>query len=269
MAAESARGLRAVESLGERTLRGISAVGFGATLLTDSLYWLVLGRRRRQPVRLAPVAAEMMEIGVRAVPIVSLLSITIGLMQAIQGIDALRQFGAEHQLVIGVSLTTTRELGPLITAILVAGRSGSALAARLATMSINNEVDALRTMGINPVRFLVVPNLVAMVIMLPALTLLADTLGLLGAGLYASGALGSTLSAWFEGVVRFTSSDDILHGLYKATVFALLITLVGVINGSAVRGGAEGVGRVTTSSVVHAITAIVVTDMLFAYATTR
>ena len=270
MAATSGAGAtRLLENVGRRSLAGLGSLGFAASLVADSLYWLVLGPRRRQPVRAASVLSEMMEIGIRAIPIVSMLSLTIGIMLAIQGINALEQFGAEHQVVIGVALSVTREFSPLITAILVAGRSGSALAARLGTMTISNEVDALRVMGINPVRFLVVPSLLAMLIMLPMLTIASDFLALLGAGLYAVAELGTTLPAWFEGVNRYLDSGDVLHGVGKSALFAVLITVVAVVDGSAVRGGAEGVGRVATRSVVHAITAIVVTDMIFAFATTR
>jgi ABC-type transporter Mla maintaining outer membrane lipid asymmetry permease subunit MlaE len=119
-------------------------VGFGATLLSDSFWWIARGRSYGQVVRATPVLAEMMAIGIRALPIVTLLSATIGLMLALQGIYSLRQFGAEQQVVLGVALGITREFAPLITGILVAGRSGSALAARLGTMTISNEIDALR-----------------------------------------------------------------------------------------------------------------------------
>jgi phospholipid/cholesterol/gamma-HCH transport system permease protein len=263
------RALRGVERVGRTTLEGLANVGFGASLLWQSAYWLVMGRRRRQVVRAAPIFSEMMEIGIRALPIVSVLSMTIGIMLAIQGIDALEKFGAQHQVVIGVALSVTREFGPLITAILVAGRSGSALAARLGTMTINEEVDALQVMGINPVRFLVVPSLIAMLVMLPALTIWSDLLGLLGAGFFATAELGTTLFTWFDDTLRVLEVGDVLHGLFKSAIFAVLITLVGVVNGASVTGGAEGVGRVTTRSVVQAISAIVLTDMIFVFAVTR
>jgi len=261
--------LRVVEGVGRGTVRGVESVGFGANLLSQSVYWLFLGRRRHQPVRAAPVFAEMMQVGIGAVPIVSMLSLTIGVMLAIQGIDALEPFGAEHQVVIGVALSVTREFAPLITGILVAGRSGSALAARLGTMTISSEIDALKVMGVNPVRFLVVPSLIAMIVMLPALTLWSDLLALLGAGLFVSAELGMTMAAYVDQTLRYLDAEDVMHGLTKSAIFAVLITLIGVANGSAVSGGAEGVGRVTTRSVVQAITAIVLTDMLFVFATTR
>jgi phospholipid/cholesterol/gamma-HCH transport system permease protein len=260
---------RALEDLGRATLRALAALGFGAHLLAQSLAWVALGRRRGQPVAPASVFAETMQIAVRAIPIVSLLTGTVGVMLAIQGIYQLRRFGAEEQVVIGVAFGMTREFAPLITGILVAGRSGSALAARLATMTISQEVDALRVMGINPVRFLVVPSLLAMLVGLPALVVWADVVSLFAAGLYVSGELGMTLQAFFLQTFDLLSPDDVMHGVWKSLIFAVLVALIGIVDGSAVRGGAEGVGRVTTDSVVHGITAIVLTDMLFVFATTR
>ncbi|MBF0305545.1 MAG: ABC transporter permease [Alphaproteobacteria bacterium] len=230
---------------------------------------MVLGRARRQPVRLPAIFDQAMEIGIRALPIVTVLAGTIGVMLAIQGIYSLRPFGAESRVTTGIALSVVREFAPLITGILVAGRSGSALAARLGTMHINQEVDALRVMGINPVRFLVVPALLAMLVMVPALTLWADFVALLGAGLYVSGELSMSLAVYAERCLESLKLNDLTHGLSKSAIFAVLITLVGVVNGASVSGGAEGVGRVTTRSVVHAISAIVVTDMIFVFAVTR
>jgi phospholipid/cholesterol/gamma-HCH transport system permease protein len=262
--------LRAVtERVGQQTVHGVDAVGHACMLLAETAYWMVIGPSRRQPVRLAAVVEQMLEIGIRALPIVSVLAATIGVMLAIQGIHTLRTFGAESQVTIGIALSVVREFAPLITGILVAGRSGSALAARLGTMTINQEVDALRVMGIDPVRYLVAPALLAMLVMLPALTFCADLVALAAAGAYVALDLGISFSAYVDSTRAILSVDDLLHGLGKSALFALLITLVGVVNGAGVSGGAEGVGRVTTRSVVHAITAIVITDMLFAFLVTR
>jgi phospholipid/cholesterol/gamma-HCH transport system permease protein len=269
MAAPAPPPLRALEGLGRSTLRALAALGQGAHLLADSVAWLALGRRRGQAVRSASVFAETMQIGVRALPIVTLLSATVGVMLAIQGIYQLQRFGAEDQVVIGIAFGMTREFAPLITGILVAGRSGSALAARLATMTISQEVDALRVMGINPVRFLVVPSLLAMLLSLPALVVWADLVSLFAAGLYVSGELGIALSAYAAQTLDLLSGADVMHGVWKSLIFAALVALIGIVDGSRVEGGAEGVGRVTTASVVHGITAIVLTDMLFVFATTR
>lgn len=258
-----------METVGRRTMAGLGEIGYAATLLVQSLFWLVMGPGRRQPVRLKAVVAQGMEIGVAAIPIVTVLSITVGAMLAIQGIHTLRIFGAESRVVFGVALSVVREFAPLITGIVVAGRSGSALAARLGTMRINQEIDALHVMGINPVRFLVAPALFAMLIMLPLLTFLSDVIALLGGGIYVSIDLGMSLAAYADQVIEALTLDDLLHGLGKSAIFSVLIALVGVVNGSLVTGGAEGVGRMTTRSVVHSISAIVITDMIFAFMLSR
>jgi phospholipid/cholesterol/gamma-HCH transport system permease protein len=252
--------------VGRRSLHFVESFGFGASLFAQSLYWAVLGRRQGQPVRLASVVQQMMETGIGAIPIVTVLSATIGLMLALQGIHALQPFGAQRQVTLGVALSVVREFGPLITGIIVAGRSGSALAARLGSMTINEEIDALRVMGIHPVRFLVAPNLIATLVMVPALTLWANTVALTAAGLYVTSELGIGLGTFADEVIRFLDLDDLTHGLTKSVIFGALITLVGVVNGTRVSGGAEGVGRVTTSSVVQSIAAIVVADGIFVYA---
>jgi len=258
-----------VENVGRTTVDGVKELGYAAALFFESVYWLLLGRRWRQPVRVSSIVSEMMQIGILALPIVTVLSMTIGIMLAIQGIHTLRLFGAESRVTLGIALSITREFAPLITGILVAGRSGSALAARLGTMNINQEIDALLVMGINPVRFLVAPSLVAMMVMVPLLTFWADLIGLLGAGIYVGIDLGMSLGAYVDEVLNVTSVDDLSHGLGKSIIFAALITLVAVVNGASVTGGAEGVGRATTRSVVQAIAAILITDMLFVFMVTR
>lgn len=264
-----ARALSLLDRVGRAALRGVAEFGFAASLLGQAGYWLVMGRARKQPVRMAPIVQQGMEIGIAALPIITILAATIGLMLAIQGIYTLRTFGAESRVTLGIALSTVREFSPLITGILVAGRSGSALAARLGTMRINQEIDSLTVMGISPVRFLVVPPLVAMMVLMPLLTLWADLVSLFAAGLYVSAELGTSLGAYAEEVRSLLKLNDLMHGLAKSAIFAVLVTIVGVVNGASVSGGAEGVGRMTTRSVVHAISAIVVTDMIFAFLVTR
>lgn len=258
-----------LDRMGRATIRAVEEFGFAASLLGEALWWLAAGRTRRQPARLRPIIIQAMETGIQALPIVTILAATIGLMLAIQGIYTLRTFGAESRVTLGIALSTVREFSPLITGILVAGRSGSALAARLGTMRINQEIDALNVMGINPVRFLVVPPLVAMVVMMPLMTLWADLVSLLAAGLYVSAQLQTSLAAYGDELLTILKLNDFMHGLAKSAIFAVLIAIVGVVNGASVSGGAEGVGRMTTRSVVHAISAIIITDMVFAFMVTR
>ncbi len=269
MADHKVSAVERVEGVGKTAVGFVEAVGNGGIIVAESFYWLIFGVRERQPVRIGAVVQQMMEIGINAIPIILMLTGTIGVMLAIQGIHTLRIFGAESRVTIGIAFSVVREFAPLITGILVAGRSGSALAARIGTMKINQEIDALKVMGINPTRFLVVPALVAMLIMVPALTLLGNFMGLFAAGLYVNADLGISLAAYAHDTIDILSLDDLGHGLGKSCIFAVLIAVIGVVNGAGVQGGAEGVGKATTRSVVQAISAIIITDMLFAFVATR
>ena len=175
--------LRPLERLGRRTADVVSTLGYAAMLFAESAWFIVWGWRRGQPVRVRMVFEQMRQVGVDAIPIVCLLSMTIGVMLGIQFIAALSEFGAQSQVVIAAGKSITREFGALITGIVVAGRSGSAFAARLGSMVVSQEVDALAVIGIEPVRYLVAPALIAMIVMMPMLTILADFVAVVGAGL--------------------------------------------------------------------------------------
>ena len=258
-----------LERIGHRATDAIGEVGLGAVLLWQSAFWIVMGRARHQPVRISATFGRAMEVGIGALPIVTMMSLTIGIMLAIQSIYSLRIFGAEDQAVVGIGFAVVREFGPLITGILVAGRTGSSLAARIGTMRISQEIDALTVMGIEPVRFIVVPALIAMLVMVPLLAFWADLVMLFGAGWYIGVDIGTSMAAYIERLREIVRVADVMHGIYKSMMFSVLITLVGVINGIGVTGGAEGVGKMTTRSVVLSISAIIVTDMIFTYITTR
>lgn len=257
------------EQIGRRTASGLDEMGYATVLFLEAIYWTLTGWRQRQPVRIAATFAAMVEIGVAALPIATLLAATIGLMLAIQSLYSLGIFGAEQYAFIGIALSVVREFSPMIMGILIAGRSGSAIAARLATMNINQEIDALQVMGINPNRFLVAPVLIALVVMMPCLAMWANIVSILAAGLYVSAELNQSFGAYLNDTLDVLKVEDVWHGLGKAGLFGIIIALVGVVNGSMVKGGAEGVGRVTTRSVVLSVTLIVVADMIFAYLTTR
>jgi phospholipid/cholesterol/gamma-HCH transport system permease protein len=254
--------LAAAEHIGRAVTRRFDQIGFSAALVVESFYWLIFGRRERQKVRVSTIFEQMEHIGLEALPIVTLLSATIGVMLAIQGTYSLGLFGAESFVYFGVALAVTREFAPLITGILIAGRSGSALAARLSTMAINQEIDALRAIGISPTRYLVVPALIGMLVILPALTIWSGIVGIGAAGLFVSTTLDITMAAFVSDVISVLTPGDVLHGLIKAVIFAFLIVMVGVVNGVQVEGGAAGVGKVTTRSVVQSISCIIVFDMI-------
>lgn len=257
--------LRPLERLGRRTADVVSTLGYAAMLFAESVWFVVWGWRRGQPVRVRMVFEQMRQVGVDAIPIVCLLSMTIGVMLGIQFIAALSEFGAQSQVVIAAAKSITREFGALITGIVVAGRSGSAFAARLGSMVVSQEVDALAVIGIEPVRYLVAPALIAMVVMMPMLTILADFVAVVGAGLYSMGPLDVSLTAYLMQTLQFLEPRDLWEGLSKSVVFAVLITLIGLSTGFSVTGGAEGVGRATTRAVVASITALVIADMLFSF----
>lgn len=257
--------LRPLQNLGRRTLLTIEELGYLFLMLLESLAWLVRGPFRRQPVRLSAIVQESMWIGVTAIPIVSVLCFAVGVMLAIQGIATLETFGAEAKVILGVALSVTREFSPLIVGVLVAGRSGSAITARLATMTESQEIDALRVLGISPLRYLAAPILLATLIMVPCLTILGDLMGILGGGVYTALELNMSLPVYLQRTLEVLVVDDIRQGLIKSVVFAAIIALVGLGNGFTVTGGAEGVGKATTRSVVVSISGIVIADMIFTY----
>ena len=260
--------LRVAEGIGRSVVRSAEEVGFAGALFVESLLWALFGPTRRQPVRLPAVVTQMMQIGVGALPIATVLAATIGLMLAIQSLYSLSLFGAESFATAGIALAVVREFAPLIVAILIAGRSGSALAARFSTMMINQEVDALRVMGISPVRFLVAPSLIAMMIMVPALTMWAILVALTAGGLFVTASLQLSMAAYFTDVIATLSVNDLMHGLGKSVLFAALVALVSAVNGALADGGAEGVGQRTTRAVVQSIAAIIMVDMIFAFIVT-
>ncbi len=257
--------INSLELVGRSTVKLIEEAGYYSALLVESLFWILAGPFIKRPVRISSIFPQMMTMGIAACPIVFVLSFSIGVMLAIQMIYNLKTFGAESQVVVGVALSVTREFGPLITGILIAGRTGSSLAAKIGTMQVNQEIDALRVMGINPVRYLVAPALFAMMIMVPVLTFFSDLAGLLGGAVYTSIEIGLSFDAYIDRTVSALAVADVMQGIFKSLLFALIITLVGVSNGFSVTGGAEGVGKATTRSVVLSISYIVIADMIFTY----
>ena len=205
----------------------------------------------------------MERTGVDALPIVALISFLMGLITAFQAAVQLTQFGADIYIANLVSLSISRELGPLMTAIIAAGRSGAAFAAEIGTMKVSDEVDALTTMGFDRTRFLVTPKVLAMLIMLPCLTVFADLIGMLGGLTVATLGLDLPAQVYVRQLRVAMTMWDVASGLIKAEAFALLIAGVGCLRGFQARGGAESVGRITTSAIVAGIFLIIVADAIF------
>ncbi|HXQ20475.1 MAG TPA: ABC transporter permease, partial [Candidatus Acidoferrales bacterium] len=218
---------------------------------------LILGLRdaARHPMRMRwrETWLYMERTGLDAVPIVALISFLMGVITGFQAAVQLTQFGADIYIANLVGLSITRELGPLMTAIIAAGRSGAAFAAEIGTMKVSDEVDALTTMGLDRTRFLVTPKVVALLVMLPCLTLVADLVGILGGLLVAVTGLGLPVQVYVRQTRLAMSMWDVYSGLIKAVAFAILIAGVGCLRGFQARGGAESVGRITTSAIVAGI----------------
>ena len=256
------------QGVGRRVIQGVEEVGFAGALFAESIYWMLFGRVRQQPVRLHAILAQAVQIGLQALPIATLLAGTIGIMLALQSLYTLGLFGAQSFATVGISLSVVREFAPLIIGILIAGRTGSALAARFSTMLINQEIDALRVIGISPVRYLVAPALIAMIVVVPCLTMWANIVALAAAGFVVTPTLDISMLAYFNDLMAAVSTNDLWHGLAKSALFAALVAIVSSLNGALAQGGADGVGRMTTRAVVQSIAAIIVADMIFAYAAT-
>ena len=207
--------------------------------------------------------AVMEMAGVNAVPIIILLGFLIGLILAFQSAGPMAQYGAGIFVMDLVAITLIRELGPLITAIIVAGRSGSAFAAEIGTMKVNDEVNALITMGLNPVSYLAVPKVLAGILVMPLLTILTNLAGLIGAALVVL-SMGYPLITIINRVINAVGLDDLLTGLGKTLVFGLLIAGIGCLKGLQTKAGAQSVGVSTTSAVVSGIILIIVADGVFA-----
>jgi len=239
-------------------LRG--AIGFFGRMVA------VFGQAFSRPraLRLGSVTRHVYETGITAIPIVSLIAFLISVIVAYLGAQQLKRFGAEIFTVDLVTISVLREMAVMLTAIIVAGRSGSAFAAEIGVMQLNEETDALRAMGMNPIELLVVPRVVALVIALPLLTVIADAMGLAGGGLLSLLNLHIPLSQFTYRLREALAPTTFWAGLVKAPVFAVLIAMVGTYRGMQVRDSARELGRLTTVAVVQSIFLVILADAMFA-----
>ncbi len=250
------------ERLGGETFQQIQWA-YGMLLLTSNVfYWSFKSFFNKKLRRKGEVINQSILIGLNALPIIALISFLIGFILALQSAAQLRQFGANIFVADLVAVAMISEMGPLITAIMVAGRSGSAIAAEIATMQVSEEIDALRVMGIDPIPYLVVPKVLAILISLPMLTIFANTIGILGGMVIGVTYLDLDIIPFFKEVAYIIRFKEIFTGLFKSVVFALIIVHTGAFFGFRVKGGAEGVGKSTTASVVFSIFMVIVADSL-------
>ena len=251
------------ENIGAATLDGLAYVGGLAKLGASAARAVVLDILERRRLAYGRAMHQAMVVGIGSLPILSLITFFIGTILALQSAYELRKFGALQFVADAVAISVSRELGPLITAILVIGRSGSSFAAELGTMKVNEEIDALETMALDPVRFLVAPKLLSMLLMMPCLTIWADFMGVVGGAVFGIAAADFTFKTYVVATLNALVLRDILTGLIKSLMFGLVITTVGCQEGLRTGLGAEEVGRSTTSAVVKSIFLVIMVDLVF------
>lgn len=250
-------------AIGRRALAARVELAEAARMVNETTLRLRRAPFSAKGFRRPSTVFQMVKVGVDSIPIAFLIAFCVGMILALQAASQLRRFGATIYTADLVGITLTRELGPLMTAIIIAGRSGSAMAAEIGTMRVSEELDALRVMGLNPVEFLLLPRLVALVVMLPCLTMLADGMGILGGLTIGTLALDITPANYLAQTLRALFMRDVLTGLVKSVAFAVIVGMVGCFMGFRAEGGAEGVGRRTTASVVVGIFLLILTDLFF------
>jgi phospholipid/cholesterol/gamma-HCH transport system permease protein len=252
-----------LEEIGRNTVhlyeQGVNLASFFGEILVTFVEACLQPKR----FRLNAVVRQMYEVWIRALVIVGVLTFLIGVVIAYQGVQQLKQFGAETFTVEAVGIGMFRELGVLLTAIIVAGRSGSAFTAQIGTMQVNQEVDAMRTIGLNPIEWLVMPRISALVISMPLLAFWGDMTGLLGGAVACTVYLDFTFVQFFERLRDTVGPWHFYVGMIKAPVFGAVIAIIGCFEGLQVRGSAESVGQLTTKSVVESIFCVIVLDAIF------
>jgi len=253
-----------LEGVGKKTIDHLDYVGslniqLWATLRAMKSALPFIGNRYRWKA----TVQQMLQIGVDAMPMVSLMAICTGFILAMQGASELRRFGALHYVIDLVAVGFTRELGPLITAIAVSGRSGSSFAAEIGTMKVTEELDSLRVMALEPIEFVLAPKYLAALITVPCLTVVCNVFGIVAGGLFMFFSTRLAPLLYFRTVLDSIALGDVITGLIKSVAFATIIAHVGCLEGFRVRGGPDAVGRSTTSAVVKSTFLVIVADAVF------
>lgn len=229
----------------------------------ETMKWAVVKPFQGKPLRIRAAVAQMEEVGVKSIPIVALVSFVIGIILVLQSAYQLEKLGAVNFAANLASVALTREMAPLLTAIVLAGRISAAFTAELGTMLVTEEILALEVMAISPISYLVVPRFIAMIVMLPCLTVLADVIGMIGGYFVGTVAIGIRSALYIQNTINSLLIKDILSGLIKSVVFASIIAMVGCYMAFVIRGGAEGVGKSTMISVVTSLISIIMADCFF------
>lgn len=242
----------------------LDLAGLLGGLVTFSGRTLAVVSRAGLPFRV--VVQQVYEIGVKSLPLTGVASAAIGVVMALQTLTLLKKFGVTQYVAVGVGLGMTRELGPVMTALMLAGRAGSGISAELGSMRVTRQIDALRVLAVNPQRYLVATRVLACVIALPLLTVVSDFLGIAGGALVSTTVGGITFASYLDTTLYYVTLGDLLSGLGKTLVFGTLVGVTGAFYGFRTEGGTSGVGRSTTSTVVTASLLIFVSDVLMTQA---
>ena len=253
-------------SIGNSTNSAFDNISKMLTFIGETAHAFAKSIAQPKRFRIRPILFNIKTAGFNALPIVGLLSFLLGVVVAYQGADQLRQYGANIFVVDLVGLSMLREFAPLITAIIIAGRSGSAYAAQIGTMAVTEEIDALLTLGISPQELLVLPKVIALIIVMPLLTMFADITGVLGGMIMANSQLDVGFDEFIDRFSKTVSTTALMVGIGKAPVFAAIISTVGCYQGFKTIGGADSVGRQTTRSVVQSIFLVIVANAIFSVA---
>jgi phospholipid/cholesterol/gamma-HCH transport system permease protein len=247
--------VKLIERFGAVVERPVTGIGRCTLLLFSVIKWIF-----RPPFDIRNILRQMLEIGVNSLPVVLITAIFTGMVLALQSYTGFKRFGAEGLVGSVVALSMTRELGPVLSALIVTGRAGAAMAAELGTMRVTEQIDALETLATNPVNYLVVPRFLSGTIMLPALTVVTDIIGIIGGYFVTVVLLGASSKAYMRATWDYLQVDDIYSGMIKACFFGASFTLVSCYKGFYTKGGAEGVGRATTGAVVISSMTILISD---------
>lgn len=246
---------RLVEFIGHKILRFTYESGSVLVFFMSTLRQTLV-----RPIEIRNTMRQMLEVGVMSIPVVLITSVFTGMVLALQSYTGFKRFGAESLVGTVVALSMTREMGPVLTGLIVTGRAGAAMAAELGTMRVTEQIDALETLATNPVKYLVVPRFLAALVMLPALTIMADLVGIFGGFIVATGHFGTSSALYWKRTWDFLETGDIYSGLVKACFFGVAMSIISCYKGFFTEGGAEGVGKATTGAVVMSFMTILISD---------
>jgi len=247
--------MRYFEKIGGWLLGFLMEMGAVSLLFFKALMWVFT-----PPLRFRNIAKQMEAVGVQSIPVVLITATFTGMVLALQSYTGFKRFNAQGLVGTVVALSMTRELGPVLTGLIVAGRAGAAMAAELGTMKVTEQIDALATMAVNPVKYLITPRLLAGMLMLPMLTIFSDMIGIIGGYLISVHLMEANPGIYIRRTIQYLEANDIWGGIIKSAVFGIIIATISCYKGFNAEGGAEGVGRATTGAVVIAEMMILISD---------